>query len=132
MAVIFRAYGLAEETVQTVVAAIRRRPRPLGRFHDAFRAGSRGARSTPGAHQRADDSGFVRGRRIDPARALFRLAGGSAGLLASIVLTLMALGIFGYIKGRFTVRTPWRSAWQTMAVGARAAGAAFALAKWIA
>jgi len=53
-------------------------------------------------------------------------------LLGSIVITLIALLVFGYVKGRFTVKKPLRSAWQTALVGGLAAAAAFAIAKFIA
>jgi predicted membrane protein (TIGR00267 family) len=53
-------------------------------------------------------------------------------LEGSIVLTLAALLLFGYVKGRFTVKKPLRSAWQTAVVGGIAAAAAFAIAKLIA
>jgi VIT1/CCC1 family predicted Fe2+/Mn2+ transporter len=52
-------------------------------------------------------------------------------LLASVALTLIALLVFGYVKGRFTTPRPFRSAWQTALVGALAASAAFAIAKLI-
>jgi vacuolar iron transporter family protein len=52
-------------------------------------------------------------------------------LVGSIILTLLALLIFGYVKGRYTVRKPLRSAWQTAVVGGLAAAAAFAIAKLI-
>ena len=52
-------------------------------------------------------------------------------LIGSVVLTLAALFVFGYVKGRFTVKRPARSAWQTAVVGGIAAGAAFAIAKLI-
>ena len=52
-------------------------------------------------------------------------------LLVSVLVTLLALAVFGYIKGRFTGKTPFRSAWQTMGVGGLAAAAAFTLAKLI-
>jgi VIT1/CCC1 family predicted Fe2+/Mn2+ transporter len=55
-----------------------------------------------------------------------------AGLIASVVVTLLALLLFGYIKGRFTIQRPMRSAWQTMVVGGLAAAAAFLIAKLIA
>ena len=55
-----------------------------------------------------------------------------AALLGSVGLTLLALFLFGYIKGRFTVKKPMRSAWQTVVVGGLAAAAAFAIAKLIA
>jgi VIT1/CCC1 family predicted Fe2+/Mn2+ transporter len=52
-------------------------------------------------------------------------------LLGSIAVTLLALFVFGWIKGRFTVRRPFRSALQTLVVGGLAAAAAFAIAKLI-
>jgi len=61
---------------------------------------------------------------------VFRTMGGA--LRASIAVTLLALLVFGYIKGRFTVKRPFRSAWQTAVVGGLAAAAAFVIAKLIA
>jgi len=46
-------------------------------------------------------------------------------------VTLVALGVFGYIKGRLTGARPARSASQTVVIGGLAAGAAFLLAKLI-
>ena len=47
-------------------------------------------------------------------------------LLYSIVLTLIALLVFGFVKGRFTGMRPVRSALQTALIGeSAAAGAAF-------
>ncbi len=53
------------------------------------------------------------------------------GLIGSVVVTLLALFVFGYIKGRFTTTHPFRSAWQTVFVGGLAAAAAFLIAKWL-
>ncbi len=52
-------------------------------------------------------------------------------LLCSVVVTLIALGVFGYIKGRFTGARAGRSSSQTIVIGGLAAGAAFLLAKLI-
>jgi VIT1/CCC1 family predicted Fe2+/Mn2+ transporter len=52
-------------------------------------------------------------------------------LLWSALVTLVALGVFGYIKGRFTGSRPGRSALQTIVIGGLAAGAAFLIAKAI-
>ena len=56
----------------------------------------------------------------------------AGALRASIAVTLLALLVFGYIKGRFTVKRPFRSAWQTAVVGGIAAAAAYLIAKLIA
>jgi VIT1/CCC1 family predicted Fe2+/Mn2+ transporter len=53
------------------------------------------------------------------------------GFLISVVVILIALGIFGFIKGRFTGTRAGRSAIQTMIIGGLAAGAAYLLARAI-
>jgi VIT1/CCC1 family predicted Fe2+/Mn2+ transporter len=52
-------------------------------------------------------------------------------LIVSAAVTLTALVIFGFVKGRFTGARPIRSAVQTAAIGTVAAGAAFAIARLI-
>lgn len=54
------------------------------------------------------------------------------GLVLSALVTLAALGVFGFIKGRFTGAPALRSAVQTVVIGGVAATAAFLLAKLIA
>jgi len=67
-----------------------------------------------------------------PLGPYFLLPTMRSALAGSIGLTLLALLVFGYVKGRFTVKKPMRSAWQTAVVGGLAAAAAFAIAKFIA
>jgi VIT1/CCC1 family predicted Fe2+/Mn2+ transporter len=50
-------------------------------------------------------------------------------LECSVAATVVALAIFGYIKGRFTGAHPLRSAAHTTLIGGIAAGAAYAIAK---
>jgi VIT1/CCC1 family predicted Fe2+/Mn2+ transporter len=47
-------------------------------------------------------------------------------------VTLLALLVFGYIKGRFTGTKPIRSGLQTALIGGLAAAAAFLIARLIA
>ncbi|MFN8573552.1 MAG: VIT1/CCC1 transporter family protein [Gemmatimonadaceae bacterium] len=49
----------------------------------------------------------------------------------SVVVTLVALAIFGYIKGGFTGASRWRSAMQTLLIGGIAAAVAFMIARAI-
>jgi VIT1/CCC1 family predicted Fe2+/Mn2+ transporter len=53
------------------------------------------------------------------------------GLLWSAAVTLLALGIFGYLKASFTGTARLKGASQTMVIGGLAAGAAFVIAKMI-
>ena len=52
-------------------------------------------------------------------------------LIISVIATLIALALFGYIKGRFTGTQPGRSALQTALIGGLAATAAFIIARLI-
>jgi predicted membrane protein (TIGR00267 family) len=52
-------------------------------------------------------------------------------LFISVAFTLVALLIFGFVKGRFTGTRPLRSALQTALIGSLAAGAAFLIARAI-
>ena len=55
----------------------------------------------------------------------------SRALPVSVAVTLIALAVFGDVKGRFTGARPLRSAFQTVMIGGIAAGVAFAIAKAI-
>jgi vacuolar iron transporter family protein len=55
----------------------------------------------------------------------------ATALSFSVAFTLLALSVFGYVKGRFTGTRPFRSAMQTALIGGVAAAAAFGLAKAI-
>lgn len=67
-----------------------------------------------------------------PLAPYFVLRSMGTGLVASVLVTVLALLVFGYVKGTFTGKRPFRSAWQTAVVGGLAAAAAFAIAKVIA
>jgi VIT1/CCC1 family predicted Fe2+/Mn2+ transporter len=47
----------------------------------------------------------------------------------SVAVTILALFVFGYIKGHFTGTRPIRSAFQTTLIGGIAAAAAFLIAQ---
>ena len=50
-------------------------------------------------------------------------------VMASVVLTIVALLIFGFAKGYFTGSPPFKSAIQTAFIGAIASAAAYSIAK---
>ncbi len=73
---------------------------------------------------------YVAGGAIPLAPYLFHVPITTA-LLASVVVTLLALAVFGAFKGRLTGRPPAAEALRTVLVGALASGAAYALARLI-
>ncbi|MBZ5536806.1 MAG: VIT1/CCC1 transporter family protein [Acidobacteriia bacterium] len=131
VAAIFRSYGLNEEHVQAVVEAIRSDRSRWVDFMMRFELGieapdPRRARSSALTIALA----YVFGGMI-PLSPYLVLSTVHSALVGSIAVTLLALLVFGYIKGRFTVRTPFRAALQTACVGGVAAAAAFTIAKWV-
>ena len=59
------------------------------------------------------------------------VARAASALVVSVVLTLTALFVFGYVKGRVTGGSPLRSGLQSLGIGGVAAAAAFGLARAI-
>lgn len=131
VAMVFRSYGLRETTVQEAVAAIRS---DRGRWVDFMMRFELGLEEPD--PKRAKTSAltiagsYIAGGLI-PLAPYFFIQPVQTALMVSVVVTLLALGVFGYVKGRFTVKKPMRSAWQTIFVGSLAAAAAFTLAKWL-
>ncbi|OWK46698.1 VIT1/CCC1 transporter family protein [Fimbriiglobus ruber] len=132
VAEIFRGYGLAPETVTAVVDAIRSDRTKWVDFMMRFELGleepdpRRASRSAI-----TIASSYIAGGLI-PLAPYFFLPNAREGLAVSTAVTLLALLVFGYVKGRFTTDRPVRSAWQTVTVGGLAAAAAFVIAKLVA
>ena len=128
---ILRTYGLSEEMVWPVVNSIRADTKRWVDFMMRFELGL----EEPDP-KRAGKSAFtiafsyVAGGLV-PLAPYFVFNSVHKALISSVVVTLLALLAFGYIKGKFTTARPFRSAWQTVVVGGLAAAAAFAIAKAI-
>jgi VIT1/CCC1 family predicted Fe2+/Mn2+ transporter len=132
VASIFRSYGLPETTVMTVAEAIRSDRRRWVEFMMKFELGV--DKPDPArAHVSALTIAlsYVAGGLV-PLGPYFVLRSTGAALVVSTLTTLLALLVFGYVKGTFTVKKPIRSALQTAVVGGLAAAAAFGIAKLIA
>jgi VIT1/CCC1 family predicted Fe2+/Mn2+ transporter len=130
VATVFAGYGLSTEESKPVVDALRARPDAWVDFMMRFELGL---------------------EKPDPARALtsaltialayvvggfiplgpYILLSSRSALTASVAITLLALAVFGYVKGHFTGAPPVRSAVQTVVIGGLAAAAAFAIARAI-
>jgi VIT1/CCC1 family predicted Fe2+/Mn2+ transporter len=131
VAEIFQEYGLKEEHYAGVIAALRERPIAWRDFMMRFELGLE--RPDPHRAQRSAitiGASYVVGGAI-PLAPYVALHSVTLALPWSAGVTLAALGVFGYVKARYTGAAPLRSAVQTMAIGGAAAMAAFALARAI-
>jgi VIT1/CCC1 family predicted Fe2+/Mn2+ transporter len=132
VSLVFQAYGMTKEESTPVVEALSRRPAAWVDFMMRFELGLEEPDPRRAVTSAATIAGaYVAGGMI-PLSPYVVLSSASRGLVLSAVVTLAALGIFGYMKGRFTGTHPLRSASQTMVIGGLAAAAAFILAKLIA
>jgi len=129
---VFQAYGMTPEESAPVVEALSRRPGAWVDFMMRFELGLEEPDPRRALTSAATIAGSYIAGGLIPLSPYIALSSASQGLVFSAVVTLAALGIFGYIKGRFTGTGPLRSASQTMVIGGLAGAAAFVLAKIIA
>lgn len=128
---IFSAYGVAPEQSRGVVEALRARPESWVDFMMRFELGLDRPDPRRALVSAATIGGSYAAGGVIPLAPYFLLPDAHAALVVSAALTIIALGIFGYVKGRFTGARPLVSAFQTVLIGGVAAGAAFALARAI-
>jgi VIT1/CCC1 family predicted Fe2+/Mn2+ transporter len=125
------SYGLEKEQSAIVANALRQRPEAWIDFMMRFELGL----EKP-APKRAFKSAvtiaisYVASGMI-PLAPYMLISNTQSALMFSIIFTLAALLIFGYVKARFTGGRPIPSALQTALIGGVAAAAAFGLSKLI-
>jgi len=131
VAEVLTSYGLTAQESGTIVAAMRQRPTQWRDFMMRFELGLE-APDPKRALQSALTIAlaYIVGGLI-PLAPYIVLPSAQAALNASVIFTLIALIVFGYVKGRFTGAGPVRSALQTAVIGGLAAAAAFGIARAI-
>jgi VIT1/CCC1 family predicted Fe2+/Mn2+ transporter len=125
------SYGLEKDQSKLVAEALSKRPEAWIDFMMRFELGLE--KPDP---KRALKSALTIGLSyiiggLIPLAPYMLISNAASALLFSVIFTLLALLIFGYVKGRFTGGQPIRSALQTALIGGLAAAAAFGLAKLI-
>jgi VIT1/CCC1 family predicted Fe2+/Mn2+ transporter len=131
VAEVFRGYGMSEMQIAPVVEAIAADQKHWVDFMMRFELGF-------------EEPDPKRARNSAATIALSYIVGGLVPLAPymivtrlvtalgwSVTVTLAALFVFGYFKGRMTGISPWRGGLQTAVIGGLASAAAFGLARWI-
>ena len=131
VAQVFRGYGLTMDQVAPVVNALSERPKAWVDFMMRFELGLEQPRPERARISALTIGGAYMAGGLIPLAPYIILSNAHVALLFSVAVTLVALFVFGYIKGRFTTARPMRSALETALVGSLAAGAAFLIAKAI-
>ena len=131
VAEVFQAYGLTEDETWPIVQALRRQPKNWIDFMMRFELGLEKPNPRRALVSALTIAGAYIAGGFIPLSPYIVTPATSVALSYSIVLTLVALLVFGFVKGRFTGMKPVRSALQTAFIGSVAAGAAFAIARLI-
>jgi|SRR5579885_2217664 len=129
---ILEEWGLTPEQSQPVVEALAKNPKAWVDFMMRFELGL----EQPDPKRAPRSAGTIAGSYIVgglvPLAPYFFVKSAHSALPYSVVFTLIALGIFGFLKGRATGVNPFKGAMQTVVVGGLAAAAAFLIARAIA
>ena len=129
---VFKQYGLPAHESTRVAEELSHHPDAWVDFMMRFELGL----EEPDPKRAVTSAGTIAGSYVAggiiPLLPYLVLASAYRGLIFSAIVTLAALGVFGFIKGRFTGAPAFKSAVQTVLIGGVAAAAAFLLAKLIA
>src|SRR5208283_1749609 len=126
---VFADYGLSREESGPVVQALTRKPKEWVDFMMRFELGLEEPDPKRAVQSALTIAASYIAGGIIPLSPYMALHSVRHALGWSVAVTLIALGVFGYIKGRFTGARASRSAAQTIVIGGLAAGAAFLLAR---
>jgi VIT1/CCC1 family predicted Fe2+/Mn2+ transporter len=131
VAEVFRGYGMSEQHIAPVVEAIASDQKRWVDFMMRFELGLEEPDPKRARNSAATIAvSYILGGLV-PLAPYMLIKDLYSALGVSVAVTLVALFIFGYVKGRLTGLTPWRGGVQTVVIGGLASAAAFGLARLI-
>ncbi len=128
---VFESYGVSAEQCAPVVAALRADRKAWVSFMMRFELGLERPQAGRAIKSATTIAGAYIVGGLIPIAPYFLASGVAQALPWSVAITLVALVVFGYIKGCYTGAPPSRSALHTLLTGSAAAAAAFLLARAI-
>jgi vacuolar iron transporter family protein len=131
VAEVFQSYGLTAEESAPIVEALSQRPDAWVDFMMRFELGLEEPDPKRALRSALTIAGAYIAGGLIPLTPYILVSHAQTALLVSVAATLVALTIFGYVKGHFTGAVPIRSAFQTVLIGGLAAAAAFLIARLI-
>ena len=128
---ILESYGLTHEQSVPILAAFEKNPKVWVDWMMRFELGLEEPHPDRAKHSAATiAASYVAGGLI-PLAPYMLIPHAATAMQFSVAATVIALAIFGYVKGRFTGAPPVRGAIQTTLIGGLAAGAAYTIARLI-
>jgi vacuolar iron transporter family protein len=128
---VFRGYGMSEQDLQQVVKAICADQKRWVDFMMRFELGFEEPDPARARNSAVTISlSYILGGLV-PLSSYMIVSDLQTALRYSVAVTLVALFVFGYVKGQLTGVAPLRGGMQTVVIGGLASAAAFGLARWI-
>ena len=128
---ILETYGLTRVESLPIVESLATRPKDFADFMMRFELGLEKPKPKRALQSGATIGGaYILGGLI-PLMPYILLTNALTALKWSVGITVIALFVFGYIKGQFTGSRPLKSAFQTCLIGSLAAAVAFFIARLI-
>jgi len=128
---VFRGYGMSEQDIAPVVRAVCAGQKRWVDFMMRFELGLEEPDPSRARNSAATIAvSYILGGLV-PLAPYMLVRQLYSALSISVVLTLLALFAFGYVKGRLTGISALRGGLQTVTIGGLASAAAFGLARWI-
>jgi vacuolar iron transporter family protein len=128
---VFAAYGLSPLEIEPILRAFQERPDDWVDFMMRFELGLEEPNPKRALTSASTIAGAYVAGGLIPLAPYMLVSNPRPALYGSVLITLCALMVFGFIKGRFTGLNPVRSALQTTLIGGLAATAAFLIARFI-
>lgn len=129
---IFFQYGLTKTEVEPIIRNFEKDEKAWVDFMMRFELGLEKPDPARAMKSALTISGSYIAGGLIPLSPYMIFTSSHEALWVSVVFTLIALWVFGFLKGKFMGFKAWQSAIQTTLTGGLAAGAAFLLAKYIA
>jgi VIT1/CCC1 family predicted Fe2+/Mn2+ transporter len=126
---LFRNYGLSDAEIAPILRAFEANPKAWVDFMMRYELGLEAPDPKRALHSAATIAGAYIAGGLIPLAPYMLMHNSRHALLTSVAVTLFALLVFGYVKGRYTGTRPFRSALQTTLIGGIAATAAFLIAR---
>ena len=129
---IFKHYGVTADECAPILTALERQPEAWRDFMMRFELGLEEPDPKRAVRSALTIAGSYIVGGLVPLAPYILMRDSRQALVVSAIITLVALAVFGFVKGHFTGVSKSKSAMQTALVGSLAAGVAYAIAKFIA
>ncbi len=129
VAELFKTYGLSDENIAPILKAFQANPKAWVDFMMRYELGLEEPNPRRALTSAATIAGAYIAGGLIPLAPYMLSSSTQGAQIWSVAVTLSALAIFGYVKGRFTGTRPLRSALQTTLIGGIAAATAYLIAR---